>query len=280
MNNEHQAQVASSPRHISEAEMKRYFIPKDEIVVILLIIAGVIFLLIGLKLQSIGLILAGLAATLIGGGIIVAPMLGSTNPTDAEYDAWLKAKADTLLRRAMRKLGIDSQTTKGYLQVHSFVLPGMRESSQYRPDELRWKRGKDGIVRFSMNVYTYFFLADHSVIVFTGDVNALNQSAHHEKTQEYFYRDIVGVTTSDEQNVIGLHQYRLQRFSLRFSNGDTLGTSADASPVDTRQNLPRFTVLDSGIDHTVTQLRKLLREAKQSEQPQDSQQQEQQLERE
>src|SRR5260370_41492183 len=98
MNNEHQAQVASSPRHISEAEMKRYFIPKDEIVVILLIIAGVIFLLIGLKLQSIGLILAGLAATLIGSGIIVAPMVGSTNPTDAEDDALLNANAATILK--------------------------------------------------------------------------------------------------------------------------------------------------------------------------------------
>lgn len=272
MNIANQEQVAPSPRHISEAEMKRYFIPSDEIVVILLIIAGVILLLIGLILQSVGLILAGLAAALIGGGIIVTPMVGSINPTDAEYDAWLKAQSDTLLRRAMRKLNIDRQTTKGYLQVHGFVLPGMRESYQYRPDELRWKRGKDGIIRFSVNVYTYFFLTDQSVIVFTGDVNALNQSAHHEKTQEYLYRDIVGVTTSDEQNVIGLHQYRVQRFSLRVSNGDTLNVSANASPVDARQNLPSFAISDSGIDKTVATLRRVVREAKQSDPQQESQQ--------
>lgn len=232
---------------------------------ILMTIAGVIFFLFGLLSQSIGLILVGLVAALIGGGMIVAPMLGSTNPTDTEYDAWLKAQSATLLKRAIRKLGIDSQIAKGYLQVHGFVLSGMSGPFRYRPDELRYKRGKDGIVRYSVNVYTYLFPTDHSVVVFIGDVNALNQSAHNEKTQEYFYRDIVGVTTSDEQNIIGLYQYRIHRFSLRISNGDTIGVSVDASPLDIRQNLPSFTVLDSGIDHTVAQLRRLLREAKQSD---------------
>lgn len=99
----------------------------------------------------------------------------------------------------MRKLGIDRQTTKGYLQVHGFVLPGMRESYQYRPDELLWKKGQDGLVRYSVNIYTYFFLAEHSLIVFIGDINALDQAKQLEKIKEYFYRDIVGVIISTEQ---------------------------------------------------------------------------------
>jgi len=277
MNEAHQTQAALSPRQISEEQMKRYFSTSNlPTGVIIVIIFGAILLLIaGLSLQSGGAIVLGLVICLIGVGILVARILGA-KPTDAEYDAWQKAQADKLLKRTIRKLGIDRQITKGYLQVHGFVLSGMSESYKYRSDELRWKKGTDGRVRFSVNVYTYFFPTDHYVVVFIGDVNALNQSAHNEKAEEYFYRDIVGVTTSDEQDFIwlkeGQYQYRMQRFSLRISNSDTLGVSVNASPLDTRQNLPSFTVPDSGIDNTVAGLRRLLHEADQGEQPQGDQQ--------
>ncbi len=267
MNTASQEQATPSPRHISEQQMKGYFSSIKSILwlIILLTLSAFFLLLFGLVSQDVIAILFGFVLCLIVAGIFLARVLGSTIRTDAEYDAWIKDQADQLLRRAMRTLNIERQTTKGYVQIHGFVLPGMRESYQYNPDELLSKRVKDGRVRFSVNVYTYFFLTDHSVIVFSGDVNALNQSSRKEKTQEYFNHDIVGVTTSDEQNLIEQYQYRVQYFSLRVSNGDTIDVSASASPVDTRENLPRFTVIDSGIDRTVTQLRKILREAKQSE---------------
>jgi len=265
MNLANQEQVAASPRRISEADIKQYFVPKDESIVILMIIAGVLFFITGLFSQFYGLMLVGLALAIIGGGLIIVPRIESTQLTDTAYDAWLKAQANTLLRAAIKKLNIDSQNTQGYLQVHGFVLAGMRAPFRYRLDELRYKRGKDGIIRYSVNVFTYFFPTDQSVVVFISDINAINPSAHNEKTQEYFYRDIVGVTTSDEQTAIGLYQYRVQRFSVRVSNGDTIDISVEATPVGTSQNLPSFTVQDSGIDNTVAALRRILREAKQTD---------------
>ena len=211
MTNEHQAQVTSSPRRISEKQMKRYFSSADPtagvIVAILVLVLGVLLFIIGLASPDVNLaIILGGVIFLIGVGILVVVMTEGANlaePTDAQYDAWLQVKANRLLRSAMMKLNIDRQTTKGYLQVHGFVLPGMRESYQYRPDELLWKKGKDGLVRYSVNVYTYFFLAEHSLVVFIGDVNALNQATQHETIKEYFYRDIVGVILS-ERNVPSL----------------------------------------------------------------------------
>ena len=95
----------------------------------------------------------------------------------------------------------------------------MKDAGKYRADELRWKIGRDAMPRFSVNIYTYFFPADHHLAAFVGDVNALNQVAHNEKTEEYFYRDIVGATTNDEQDSITIkakqYQYRIQRFALR-----------------------------------------------------------------
>lgn len=273
MNIASQVQKAPSLRQISEEEMKRYFSPKNTaqdavILGAILLIVGVILLIAGFSSQSGGAIVLGFVVAPIGVGILVARISGS-KPTDAEYDAWLKAQANRLLKRAIRTLGIDSQVTRGYLQFHGFVLSGMGESYKYRPDELRWKKGTDGRVRFSVNVYTYFFPADHYLVVFIGDINALNQSAHNEKTEEYFYRDIVGVITSDEQDFLMVnetqHLYHIQRFFLRVSNGDSLGVSVDASPLDKKQNLPSFAIPDSGIDQIVAQLRRLLREAKQND---------------
>lgn len=270
----HQGPVATSARLISASEMRRYFSTNNETVAIIMIVTGTIFLLIGLFIgpfsqpfQSVSLIVIGLIVALFGVGSIVAPIFGS-KPTDAEYDAWLNARASRLLKRAMRKLAIDSQKTQGYLQVHGFVLSGMSGPYRYRPDELRWKKGHDGRVRFSVNVYMYFFPADDYVVVFIDDVNAFNQRAHHEKIEEYLYRDIVGVIISDEQNFLMINQmqhlYRIQRFSLQFSNGDSLGVSVNALPLANRHSMPGFVIPDSGIDHTVTQLRRLLDEAKQS----------------
>ncbi|MFL5628653.1 MAG: hypothetical protein ACJ788_23985 [Ktedonobacteraceae bacterium] len=263
-----QVQMSAPSRQISEAEMRRYFTTKTPKGAIITAVVGALLLLIGLPSHSGGFIIVGLIVLLIGVGIIVATMSGS-KPTDEEYDAWLKAQAEGVINRAARKLGLDpSQITREPLHIHGFVLPGMRESTKYRPDELHWKIGKDGVVRFSVNVYTYFFPADHHLAAFVGDVNALNQPAHNEKTEEYFYRDIVGATTNDEQDYIRFkdkqYQYRIQRFALRISSGDSIGVSVDATPIDNRRNMPSFAIPNSGIDQTVAQLRMLLREKKQS----------------
>jgi len=262
-----QVQMPVSTRQFTDAEMKRYFatIPRWAIITTII---GALVLLVGLPSQSGFFIVVGIILLLVGIGIIASVTAGS-KPTDQEYDAWLNAQSQAVIDQAARKLGLDpSQVTREPLYVHGFVLPGMRDASKYRIDELLSKRGNDGISRFSVNIYTYFFPADHHLAAFVGDVNALNQSAHNEKTQEYFYRDIVGATTDDEQDYITIkkkqYQYRIQRFSLRISSGDSIGVSVGATPIDNRQGIPSFAIPNSGIDQTVAQLRMLLREKKQS----------------
>jgi hypothetical protein len=266
MNMTSQAQVTATPLQFSEAEMKRYFstIPRSAIIIA---IVGAVLLLLGLIAQTVALILVGLIVALIGGGIIVSASAGR-KPTDQQYDIWLKSQAKAIADRAIMKLGLDqSEITNEPLEVHGFVLPGMKDSNRYRADEPRWKKGNDGLIRFSVNTYTFFFPEEHHLAAFVGDVNALNQTAHNEKTEEYFYRDIVGATTSDEQDNITIkgkqYQYRTQRFSLRITSGDSIGVSIDAVPIDNRQNIPSFKIPNSGIDRTVAQLRMLLRAKKQ-----------------
>jgi len=192
-----------------------------------------------------------------------------SNPTDQQYDQWVHAQAQAMLPRALAKFNMRSyQVTNQILRTHSFVLPGSRMASHYPEKEVQAKRGKDGQWRFSINVYTYFLPAEHYLAVYTCDVNAFDPPSHIEQTEEYFYSDIVGVTTHPLQDtaLIGKRQYRyrIEQFSLRISNGDTidLGASLKATPLDGGQDIPVFTLPHTGFDRTLTRLRSLLRSRK------------------
>src|SRR2546429_2430045 len=55
-------------------------------------------------------------------------------------------------------------------------------SSDLYRDNIDSKKGKDGFYRYSVNVFTYFFPAEHHIAVLSCDVDALDQRAHIEHT--------------------------------------------------------------------------------------------------
>jgi len=260
-------QNASFPQ-ISQEEMMRYFaLPKSPKAAIILLVSGALCSIVGLSPSTTVLLIIGIILVVIS-VILFANLQTRSKLTDQEYDRWLEAQASALVRRSLDKLGLDSnEVARQPWIVRGFTLPGMRDAAKYRSDEVRWKIGKDGVPRYSVNVYTIFCKEDHHLAVYKGDINALNPTAHNENTSEYFYQDIVGVTTDDEQDNLAIkdkqYQYRIQRFTLRVSSGDTVGVSVSATPMDNRQNIPSFNIPNSGIDQTISQLRMLLREKKQ-----------------
>ncbi len=266
MYRQNQAQVPE--RHIPQMDWKRYFFPKPvPRGTIITCLVGALLLAIGISLQNVFLIALGCLLLLISASII--GVIRRSNPTDQQYDQWVQAQAQAMLPRALVKLNMRSyQVTDHILRTHSFVLPGSRMASHYPENEVQAKRGKDGQWRFSINVYTYFLPAEHYLAVYSCDVNAFNSSSHIEQTEEYFYNDIVGVTTHPlrDTTIIGNRQYhyRIELFSLRISNGDTidLGASLKATPLDDGQDIPVFSLPHTGFDKTLTMLRSLLRSRK------------------
>ncbi len=259
-----------STRQFSESEMKRYF-SRSPTGAIVTTIIGALLVVFGLVGSPFLVLVAIAGLGLFGiGSIIIFYKLLAFKPTDQEYDEWLENQSKVIVFNAVNKLGLDLRQVINQppLRIHGFVLPGTRDANKYRIDELHAKKGKDGVWRFSVNVYTYFFPEEHHLGAFVGDVNALNQSAHNDKTEEYFYQDVVGATTYDEQDTIKFrgkdYQYRIQQFSLRITNGDSIGASVSARPTDNRQNAPIFSIPDSGIDQTIAYIRWLLRTKKRS----------------
>ncbi len=260
-------QMPVPTRQITEEDMKRYFkevtFPKA---VIWLIGIGILLFLCGAVIHGAGAVLAvGLLFLLIGGGVIAFRVQAAQSSiTDQQYDQWVENQASMMLNRAYQKLGLmdPSQIIGEPLRIRGRILAS---GGRFSPDEVRWKKGKDGIYRFSVNTYTFFFPTEHHLAAFSGAVSALNWTAHNEVTEEYFYKHIVGATVSDEQNYITIKEkrinYRFQRFSLKITSGNSINVEVSATPLDNKSgSAPSFDSSDSGLDQTVSTLRMLLRQ--------------------
>lgn len=189
-------------------------------------------------------------------------------PTDQELDAWLESRVRERLTFTLRKLGLDDEIAnhRQLLRVRGYVLPGMKDARHYRTQDLRYKLGADGKRRYSLNLYTYFYPADHQIMVFTYEINAMNWSEGRETTKEYFYHDIIGAETVDDSDQLYIegkpYSYRTQSFRLKLCDGTAISATVRSRPLDDMTSLPVFDIPQSDIDDTVANLRMLLRTKK------------------
>jgi hypothetical protein len=253
-------------RMFSEDEMRRYFAPFPRQSLPFFVIGGLLFLggLFSLSLPgSAGLILSVIGLIVLSiGGIIVYATIGGSKPTDREYDQWVADQGQALVPHALRKLGLDVSQIQGVpLRIRGLVLPGTKEGEGFEGAEARVKRGRDGKWRCSVNTFLYFLPAPDRLTAYEGIVSAMNQISRRDRTYEYYYADVVGATTADVQDRITLnniqYRFRLQRFSLRINNGDSIGATVFGAPLS--DNAPIFSMPDPGLETTMANLRLALR---------------------
>jgi hypothetical protein len=202
-------------------------------------------------------VLPVICALVIIGSIIIASRLKNVPeapppsiPTDQEYEAWIRSWQNSMRQYGMQRLGLSSSDVLGKpLYVRSLVWPNSREANYYQSynTPILIKYGADGRAHASVNRYTFFYPTQHSIAVFTGDINALD-TPRFEGTRTYFYDDIVGVETSAMNLNNGVTTYAMQHFELRVSSGQSIGATTHVHDLD--------------VDQTVRALRTLLRDKK------------------
>ncbi len=195
---------------------------------------------------------------------------GTRVPTDAEYDAWVHRRAWDAFWEAWRKVdeeGLIEQEREQFLKqvlfIHGFALAGTKQAKKYRAQDLLEKKGKDGMRRYSINVYTFFVPMEHQLAVFAFDINAVNHRDHRSFIQQYFFADVVGITTEDELDTIKEHTYRTESFALRICDGNRISATIRSIPVDPVPGLETYKLPDSDVDRTISRIRLLLRAKKQ-----------------
>ena len=118
-------------------------------------------------------------------------------PTDAEIDAQRDSFMSALKDQALRKLGIDEEETKIapplFLRGYSFGCSVLGDKANM---ELCDKKGKDGFWRSPECVLSAFFFTEHEIHYYSRTVSLVSD-AFKERTEEFFYKDIVSIKTEE-----------------------------------------------------------------------------------
>ncbi|MBF6590649.1 MAG: hypothetical protein IVW57_08975 [Ktedonobacterales bacterium] len=243
--------------------MKRYFSKPA----VWPIVVGILGLLIALAGQGNTF---GVLLLVLGGGI-AALQRALPRPSDAAYDAWVESKLSGMEPRAKEKLGLRDprQVVSARMRVDGFIAPTVDLLVKY--GDVRFKNGKDGVTRFSINTVKYFYPTEHNLATYSNVVDALKQSLSLEQTDEFYYDDIVGAKTEEfsvefivaKTGLFGKQRTRRvqsKEFHLIASSGDkstvTVGVTSDT------KDGPKVLRLGDAIDRTVDSLRLVLRERK------------------
>ncbi|HLI09444.1 MAG TPA: hypothetical protein VKV40_22975 [Ktedonobacteraceae bacterium] len=267
-------------QEFSEKQMRAYFTKNEaprKMVMWSSTILGLFSLTLIFFLPSYSLLCfyAGCVFSLIACIAWLSIKFGVHPPTDKEYDVWVEVRARRALIGELRKLNQDFSEDEldQIVFIHGFVLKGTSNAKYYRSQDLFWKRGKDRLQRYSINVFRYFLALRHQLVVITIDINAVNQRDLRVKTHEYFFADVVAVTTEDEQDIFtdddgSEHAYRTQSFQLRICDGKAVNATIRSQPLDYEEKLETYELPTfEDVEDTIACLRMLIRSHKQGSLP-------------
>jgi hypothetical protein len=164
------------------SQLRKYFarFPKWTIVVIAL---GLLVLTSG-DMQT---IITGIVLAAIGGWRLYS---WTQKPTDAQVDAWVDEALKKIKSRALQKTGIDESE----LVAESVAVYGPRFWNIGGAD-VGIKKGTDGVIRFMPLGVTVLNFTQNQLTAYQCALDLATGNPLNESTDEYFYRDVVSVST-------------------------------------------------------------------------------------
>ena len=136
------------------------------------------------------LVLPPLGCLLIGIGIVGLMDWRKQRPDDAQMDAWLDEDLKVLQGKALSKSGTDPSELVG----EPVVVTGLR-LWDIAGAEVAFKKGKDNVLRFTPVGVTVLNFTQNQLIIYSSVLDLTTGNALNESTEEYFYRDVVSVST-------------------------------------------------------------------------------------
>ncbi len=170
-------------------------------------------------------------------------------PSDQQIDEWISEDLQGLDKRALDKIGID----KSELMSESAVITGPYDFTIF-------KVGKDKVLRFGKIAAAIINFTPNQLLVYNCMVDVTTGNTLKEGTDEYFYRDVVSVSTKTKDGQIG---------AIRVSAGEyfTLTTSGGTS-VEVFLQSPEIgkqfggAMPSTNAEKSIQTIRKMLREKK------------------
>lgn len=149
-------------------------------------------------------------------------------PTDQQYSQWYWERLTPLYNKALQRLHLHESQCENIIEVRGGISSLLQLTKKFPEKEIAVKRLPSGLRHYSINVCTYIFLTRDGIAIYSGYINAFAQNERFEDADHYYYKDIVGVSTSGpiytSKNGSSEKETQRQGFFVRASNGDVVGT--------------------------------------------------------
>jgi hypothetical protein len=224
-----------------------------------LVIFGAILLPLGSTFVG-STIISFLGLVLLAAGGIPLFIHYTQRPSSKQYERWVAERSQSLYEIALQRLHIVDETLcTSIVEVQGAISSLVQLTKKFPEKEIVVRRLPNGLRYYSINMCTYIFLVQDRIGVYSGYINAFSQQERFEDADNYYYKDIVGVSTSGPTYIIGNSSPDQQRqgFLVRINNGDVVSTDY-ATKVMLRHRGNRVPI--DGVDNVVAALLKDLRD--------------------
>jgi hypothetical protein len=227
--------------------IQKYFNSKFPKWALILIAIGLIMLLVGFSSKdAIPVAVFGLLLAAAGGFGIYNY---TQTPTDQQIDQWTREDLLGLDQKALNKTGIDKSEVMG----EPVTITGPADFAVY-------KVGKDRIIRFGKIVAVVINFTQNQLLVYSCNIDVTTGNTLKESTDEYFYRDVVSVSTKTEDGQIGGTRVSAGEYFTLTTSGGTSVKVFLQSPEIGKQLGGEMPSTDA--DRAIQAIRKMLREKK------------------
>lgn len=178
------------------------------------------FIALGILLMMAGWLRVG--GSIVACAIVLLMVLNAGGATDSQIDLWWQEDLACLQEQALLRLGLD----KDELQNDPVMVVGpiLWQRDGIPPDEICWRRGGDGIARFSVKHVMIIFLTEHYLNIYSCDFNLIRNVPLGERDSQYHYKNVVSVSVGEASQSFTLKDgeklISYNKFSLSFTDGD------------------------------------------------------------
>jgi hypothetical protein len=230
-------------------QIRKYFAKRSLTLPIILLIVGVLLLL-PEGSRAVGILIA------IVGAVWLFIQTNAKRPNDETIDAWFSEDMEENKKRSLGRLNLD----EAQLIRESLVITGpILWNVAGVPDaDIGWKKGEDGRARFSVNGVTVIHFTENKLSSYQCDYNFMRGASLNERDDEYYYKDVVAVHTSEESTNYTLPNQQIMRHAQSFTLSVTsviIGSSDIVKLTGAESN-------ETGVDNAIKAIRKVLGEKK------------------
>ena len=236
--------------------LQRYFRKSNPVLVFLvvLVVIATAIAIVGSGIPALGLPVAGIVILWL-----IVKALRRT-PSDQAVDEWFNEDIARIAEGSLDKLGLMADQVKRTLTLNGPVL---WPTNGVPNGDLRWRKGKDRELRFAVNRVIVIQLTDQLLSVYSCDFNSLKDRILNEETEEYYYRDIVSVSTaelsSDHKLAGGKSAAQARAFHISVVSGESLDVIITLPTLSKRTG---GTIPTSDAENAVRMIRTMLRDKK------------------